>query len=163
MVKFSKFQASLVKLNGSSAVEVLIGKIVSFINQNVKNISPDKIDSSLLRFLCNVVENSYTKKDVIDNKVNKKKVVIDVYNILKPSADNEEDKLLFDKMVEDFHSSKQILKISRLRYYYKLLKNELFSKKAVAFISDSQMHNKAYVPKLGFELKPFSAPEPNSL
>ena len=75
MVKFSKFQASLVKLNGSSSVEVLIGEIINFVNQNVKNISPDKIDPSLLRFLCNVVENSYTKKDVIDNKIDKKKLL----------------------------------------------------------------------------------------
>ena len=36
MVKFSKFQASLVKLKGSSAVEFLIGKIVSFVNQMLK-------------------------------------------------------------------------------------------------------------------------------
>jgi hypothetical protein len=43
------------------------------------------------------------------------------------------------------------------------LKNELFSKKLVAWLSDSQMPSKAYVPKLGFELKPFSAPEPSSL
>jgi hypothetical protein len=129
MVKFSKFQASLVKLNGSSSIDVLIGEIVSFVKENIKKVSPDKIDPSLLRFICNVVENSYTKKDVIDNKVNKKKVVVDVYNILKPSANNEEDRVLLEKMVEDFHSSKQILKVSRFRYYYKLLKNELFSKK----------------------------------
>jgi len=129
MVKFSKFQASLVKLNGSSSVELLISEIVNFVKENIKKVSPDKIDPSLLRFICNVVENSYTKKDVIDNKVNKKKVVVDVYNILKPSANNEEDRVLLEKMVEDFHSSKQILKVSRFRYYYKLLKNELFSKK----------------------------------
>jgi hypothetical protein len=129
MVKFSKFQASLVKLNGSSSIDVLIGEIVSFVKENIKKVSPDKIDPSLLRFICNVVENSYTKKDVIDNKVNKKKVVVDVYNILKPSANNEEDRVLLEKMVEDFHSSKQILKVTRFRYYYKLLKNHMFSKK----------------------------------
>ncbi len=129
MVKFSKFQASLVKLNGSSSVEVLIGEIVNFVNENIKKVSPDKIDPSLLRFLCNLVENSYTKKDVIDNKIDKKKIVIDVYIILKPHANNVDDRLILDKMVEDFHSSKQILKVSRLRYYYKILKNHLFSKK----------------------------------
>ena len=74
MVKFSKFQASLVKLNGSSSVEVLIGEIVNFVNENIKKVSPDKIDPSLLRFLCNVVENSYNKKDIIDNKIDKKKL-----------------------------------------------------------------------------------------
>ena len=75
MVKFLKFQASLVKLNNSSAVEGLIGEIVSFVNENNKKVSPDKIDPSLLRFLCNLVENSYTKKDVIDNKIDKKKLL----------------------------------------------------------------------------------------
>ena len=129
MVKFSKFQASLVKLNGSSSVEVLIGEIVNFVNENIKKVSPDKIDPSLLRFLCNVIENSYDKKDYIDNKIDKKKVVLDVYMILKPHGNNVDDRLILDKMIEDFHSSKQILKVSRLRYYYKILKNHLFSKK----------------------------------
>ena len=46
--------------------------------------------------------------------------------ILKPHANNAEDRITLDKLVEDFHSSKQILKVSRLRYYYKLLKNHLF-------------------------------------
>jgi len=129
MVKFSKFKASLVKLNGSSAVEILIGEIVSFVNENVKKVSPDKIDPSLLRFICNLIENSYTKKDILDNKIDKKKIVIDVYIILKPQANNAEDKVLLEKMVEDFHSTKQNLKVSRFRYNYKLLKNHMFSKK----------------------------------
>ena len=129
MVKFSKFQVSLVKLSGSSSVNSLIGEIVNFVKQSITNLSPNNIDPSLLRFICNVVENSYSKKDIIDNKIDKKKVVIDVYIILKPAANNSEDKIMLDKLVEDFHSSNQILKVSRLRYYYKLLKNQLFSKK----------------------------------
>ena len=129
MVKFSKFQASLVKLNGSSSVELLIGEIVNFVKENIKKVSPDKIDPSLLRFICNLIENSYNKKDILDNKIDKKKIVIDVYIILKPQANNAEDKVLLEKMVEDFHSTKQILKVSRFRYYYKLLKNHMFSKK----------------------------------
>ena len=129
MVKFSKFQVSLVKLNGSSAVDVLIGEIVKYVNENIKKVSPDKIDPSLLRFLCNIVENSYSKKDIIDNKIDKKKVVIDVYIILKLAANNAKDRIMLDKLIEDFHSSGQVLKVSRLRYYYKLLKNQLFSKK----------------------------------
>jgi hypothetical protein len=129
MVKFSKFQASLVKLSGTASVDVLINEIINYVNENVKKISPDKIDLSLLRFLCNVVENSYNKKDVVDGKVNKKKVVIDVYIVLKPQCNNQEDKNILDKLIEDLHTSKQILKVSRIRYYYKLLKNHLFLKK----------------------------------
>ena len=76
-----------------------------------------------------MIENSYTKKNVTDYKIDKKKVVIDVYIILKPSANNEDDRQMLDKLIEDLHSSGQILKVSRLRYYYKVLKNQLFSKK----------------------------------
>ena len=129
MVKFSKFQASLVKISETASVDVLINEIVNFVNENVKEISQDKIDPSLLRLLCNVVENSYNKKNVIDKKIDKKKVVIDVYLILKPHCNNVEDKLILDKLIEDFHTSEQILKVSRLRYYCKLIKNHLFLKK----------------------------------
>jgi hypothetical protein len=48
MVKFDKFQTSLVKLSGSSSVDALINEIVNYINQSIKKISPDKIDPSLL-------------------------------------------------------------------------------------------------------------------
>ena len=97
MVKFSKFQASLVKLNGSSSVELLIGEIVNFVKDNIKKVSPDKIDPSLLRFICNLIENSYNKKDILDNKIDKKKIVIDVYIILKPQASTKEDRVLLEK------------------------------------------------------------------
>ena len=76
-----------------------------------------------------MIENSYTKKDVIDNKIDKKKVVIDVYIILKPAANNTDDRRMLDKMIEDLHSSGGILKVSRLKYYYKQIKNQLFSKR----------------------------------
>ena len=129
MVKFNKFQTSLVKLSGSSSVDAPINEIVNYINQSIKKISPDKIDPSLLRFICNIVENSYSKKCVVDNKIDKKKIAVDVYIILKPQANSPDDRIMLDKLIEDFHSSGQILKVSRLRYYYKLIKNQLFSKK----------------------------------
>ena len=129
MVKFNKFQTSLVKLSGSSSVDVIINEIIGFVNEKFKKISPEKIDPSLLRFLCNIIENAYTKKDIVDNKIDKKKIVIDVYIILKPQANNTEDKIILDKLIEDLHSSGQVLKVSRLRYYYKSIKNFLLSKK----------------------------------
>ena len=79
MVKFNKFQASLCKLSGASSVEVLIAENVSFVNENIKKCSPDKIDPSLLRFICSIVENSYNKKDVVDKKVDKKNCVRCLY------------------------------------------------------------------------------------
>ena len=112
MVKFDKFQSSLVKISSSSSVDALINEIVNYINQSIKKISADKIDPSLLRFICNIVENSYSKKSVADNKIDKKKIVIDVYIILKPSANSPDDRIMLDKLIEDFHSSGQILKVS---------------------------------------------------
>ena len=129
MVKFDKFQSSLVKLSGSSSVDALINEIVSYIRESIKNISPDKIDPSLLRFICNVVENSYSKKSISDNKIDKKKVVLDVYCTFKPYANNADDRIMLDKLIEDLHTSGQILKVSRPKYYYKLVKNQLFAKK----------------------------------
>ena len=41
MVKFSKFQASLVKLSGTASVDVLINEIVKFVYEIVKKMSPD--------------------------------------------------------------------------------------------------------------------------
>lgn len=129
MVKFRKFQASLVKLSGSSSIDVLVGEIVSYVNEKIKLINQDKIDPSLLRFLCNLVENSYNKKNVIDGKIDKKKIVIDVYLILKPQANNNDERLMLDKLIEDFHSSGQILKIADSSYWFQLFKKQ-FKKKA---------------------------------
>ena len=36
MVKFSKFQASLVKQSGSSSIDTLIGQIVDFVKKGFK-------------------------------------------------------------------------------------------------------------------------------
>jgi hypothetical protein len=128
MVKFTKFQASLVKLSGSSSIDVLVGEIVRYVQQKIKLIYPDKIDPSLLRFLCNLVKNLYRKKNAIDSKVDKKKIVIDVYIILKRRANNNDDKIILNKLIEDFHSSGQILKIADSSYWFQLLKKQLKKK-----------------------------------
>ena len=62
MVKFSKFQASLVKLSGTASVDVLINEIVNYVNENVKKMSPDKIDLSLLRFYVTLLRTHIIKK-----------------------------------------------------------------------------------------------------
>lgn len=129
MVKFNKFQTSLVKLSGSVSVDMLISEIVAFVNDKIKKISPDKIDPSLLRFICNIIENSYNKKDVADSKIDKKKVALDVYLILKPQCNTAEDKILLNNLIEDFHSTQQISKISNFKYYWKVIKKHFLSKK----------------------------------
>jgi hypothetical protein len=129
MVKFNKFQTSLVKLSGAISVDMLVSEIVAFVNDKIKKLSVDKIDPSLLRFICNVIENSYNKKDVSDSKIDKKKVALDVYLILKPQCNTPDDKILLNNLIEDYHSTKQISKISNLKYYWKLIKKNFISKK----------------------------------
>ena len=106
-----------------------MNNIIIVFDTETTGFSPEKNDPSLLSFLCNIIENAYTKKDIVDNKIDMKKIVIDVCLILKPQANNNEDKIIIDKLIEDLHSSGQVLKVSRLRYYYKSIKNFLLSKK----------------------------------
>ncbi len=122
MVKFKKFQASLVKLNGSVSIDALASEIIQFVEQHVKLMNHDKIDPSLLRYLCNIVENSYNKSNSVDDKIDKKKLVVDIYLKLKPHSDNNEDKQVIEKLIEDFHTNGDIKKISTLSYIYKYLK-----------------------------------------
>jgi len=125
MVNFKKFQASLVKLNGSVSIDVLTSEIVKFLEENLKIVNQDKVDPSLLRYLCNIVENSYNKSKAVDNKVDKKKLVIDIYLRLKPQANTSADLLVLDKLIEDLHTNGDIKLISNVNYFYKLLKKGL--------------------------------------
>lgn len=122
MVKFKKFQASLVKLNGSVSIDALASELVKFIEEHIKVMNPDKIDPSLLRYLCNLVENSYNKSKAVDDKINKKELVIDIYVKLKPQSNNVEDKKVLEKLIEDFHTNGDIKRISTIHYVYKYLK-----------------------------------------
>lgn len=122
MVKFKKFQASLVKLNGSVSIDALASELVKFIEEHIKVMNPDKIDPSLLRYLCNLVENSYNKTKSVDDKINKKELVIDIYIKLKPQSNNVEDRKVLDKLIEDFHTNGDIKRISTVNYVYKYLK-----------------------------------------
>jgi hypothetical protein len=122
MVKFKKFQASLVKLNGSVSIDALASEIVQFVEGHIKLMNHDKIDPSLLRYLCNIVENSYNKSNAVDNKVDKKALVIDIYLKLKPHANNNEDKQVLEKLIEDLHTNGDITRVGTLTYIYKYLK-----------------------------------------
>ena len=100
----------------------------SFLLINIKKVIRDKIDLCLLRFICNIIENSYNKKDVVDKKNDKKQVVLDVYIALKPQCNTVEDKKTINNIIEDLHTSGQICKVSRIIYYYKLIKSHFFPK-----------------------------------
>lgn len=116
-MKFKPSKSALVKEIGSVAVDVLAELFHELIKEEIKDVKQDKnIDVSLLRLLCNKLENSIVKNgDVIDDKIDKKKLVLDEYFKLKPSSNNPQDKLILENLLEDLHNTKQIKKVSKKR------------------------------------------------
>jgi hypothetical protein len=58
----------------------------------------------------------------------KKKIVVDEYYKLKPSANTPDNTNIMNKIIEDFHNSDQIKKIPYLRYATKALKKYVIKK-----------------------------------
>lgn len=130
MVKFKGEIASMVKEVGSISIEIFKNNFIDFVKETLQNIDQNqdnKIDRSLLRLLCNYLESTYKKKNIVDEKLDKKKLVIDVYCLLKPSTNNETDKKILDALIEDLHNTGQIKKISLLRRSKKNLSSLLKS------------------------------------
>jgi hypothetical protein len=119
MVKFKDKYLDLIKEVGSVSVDIFQNLFHEYITEHIKNISQDEIDVSLLRWLCNVLENSIDKKYVVDEKINKKEIVLNEYFKLKPNARSHEK--LLDKIIEDLHNTGQIKRIkTRTKLYHKI-------------------------------------------
>jgi hypothetical protein len=112
MPKFKKDWLPLVRELGSISVEIFEDMFETYVKEVVKQVSDDAIDPSLLRLLCNILENSLEKKDVIDGKINKKSIVLNTYFKLKPQeVKTPENQELLSKLIEDAHNSGAIKKI----------------------------------------------------
>ena len=122
MVKFkSKWAEIAVQEIGQLSVDVFVELYHEFVVSHVKKVSPDVIDVSLLRALCNWLENAIDKKEVVDEKLDKKKIVVDEYLRLKPQANNQQFKEIIEKLIEDLHNTGQIVKLSkRNKLFYKI-------------------------------------------
>lgn len=130
VIKFKKKWLNEIVDVGSISIDLFVNMYHEYINENVKTSSnEDIIDISLLRYLCNILENSLEKSHVIDTKINKKQIVINEYCQIKPSANQPQTKEVIDKIVEDLHNTGQIKKMKlKTKLYYKFQKF-LFSKK----------------------------------
>lgn len=127
MVKFKVKWLDLVEDLGSISTDIFQNLFHEFVTEHIKQLSQDEIDVSLLRWLCNVLENSINKKHIVDEKINKKQLVLDEYFKLKPNARSHEKVL--DKIIEDLHNTKQIKKVKeRTKLYYKI-KSMVFTSK----------------------------------
>jgi len=121
-MKFRAERAGLVKLSGTCSLDNFVSEFHSFVCDNVRNLNQDIIDPSLIRTLCNWLENCFEKNTVADEKVNKKQIVIDEYLKMKPQSNSPEHINVIDRLIEDFHNSKQIKKIPYLKYFIKQFK-----------------------------------------
>jgi hypothetical protein len=122
MPKFKSKWADLVVEVGSIAVNTFEDLFHEYTLSKIKNPRPEKvIDISLIRWLANAVENALDKKDIVDGKINKKKLVIDEYIKLKPSASNPQFREILEDLIEDLHNTHQIKKIAqRTKLYHRV-------------------------------------------
>jgi hypothetical protein len=121
MVKFKAKWADLIQEVGSITLDIFEELFHEYASSKVKKVNSDIIDISLLRALCNWLENAVDKKEVVDEKIDKKKIVINEYLRLKPQANQEQYKQILDQLIEDLHNTKQIVKLSqRNKLFYKI-------------------------------------------
>ncbi|RZK26858.1 MAG: hypothetical protein EOO43_01515 [Flavobacterium sp.] len=126
MVKLKSELVNLVKITGEAGFKVLEEELHSWATEKFGKIDTTvKIDYSLVRALCQVVEAGLVKNSkVSDEKFDKKKLVIDEYCRLKEGL-NEVDKQLIDKYIEDLHSAKAIKPLSAWRRLKKYVSKKL--------------------------------------
>lgn len=131
-MKFKASRLELIKPLGNLAVSVFEESFKDFCMSHVNTKYPNgsKYDLSLLKYLCNILENSYDKKDkdVASQKLDKKKVVIDCYFAIKNKmgiALADSDREVIGNMIEELHNTKQIKRTSMFKYLYYLFKKRL--------------------------------------
>ena len=112
---------------GSLSIDVFELMYHQYVMTKVNKINNDVIDISLLRYLCNILENALSKKQIIDGKIDKKNIVITEYLVLKPQANSEANKVILNKIIEDLHNTSQILKLSKNTKLLHKIKSCIFS------------------------------------
>ena len=127
MVNFKSKWLGHIKEIGSVSFDIFEQLLTEYVKEHIKQVSQDEIDISLIRWLCNVVENSIEKKNVVDEKVNKKEIVLKQYFNLKPNAKQYEKTL--DKIIEDLHNTDQIKRVKQRTKLYHKLKSVVFTSK----------------------------------
>lgn len=130
-MKFKPLRVEMVKEIGEATLDLFIKTYENYCVKTYGNSNNgNKFDVSLLRTLCNVIENGYIKKHNVDEKLDKKNVVLTTYkklkhNITYSAADDKE----LEKIIEDLHNTGQIQRVP----LWKIWKRRIVSilKKAV--------------------------------
>lgn len=100
------------------------GDIIHLVLDTLKDlpdIDKQKYNPDLILYICKVVENSYDKKTLADEKVNKKEMVFNILKTLYPNI-SEADKVIIEGIIEHLHSSGRIKKVNILKLVFATLK-----------------------------------------
>jgi hypothetical protein len=116
-----KFWTTLVKPENFLRTLILIRDISIVMKDKLKDIDLDthKKNPDFILYVCNIIENSYTKKNIEDKKINKKDIFFLIFKELNIEI-SEDDKKVIDDIIEHLHSSRRIRKISNyilLKYF----------------------------------------------
>jgi len=82
-------------------------------------VSGDRVDISLVRYVCCLIETVVEKKSKTDEKVDKKAVALKVHEALAGHSLNDAQRQFFYDTVEDMHSSGAIKPVSAWRKFRK--------------------------------------------
>lgn len=129
-MKFKKELAELVKVKGSANLIEIQNEFHAFAVKTFGElINPqERVDYSLIRVLCNWVENGIEyNSPASDSKVSKRDIVLEEYAKLKGGIDENEKKLI-EKYIEDLHNHNDIKKVSFWRWARKTLLSYLKKK-----------------------------------
>jgi thymidylate kinase len=100
------------------------GDIIQVVLETLKDlpeIEKQKYNPDLILYICRIVENSYNKKSLSDEKINKKDMVFNILKKLYPNL-SDADKVIIDGIIEHLHSSGRIKKINIIKLIYSTLK-----------------------------------------
>ena len=120
-MKFKKELAELVKVKGRANLIQIQKELHEFAIAILGELvdSSEKVDYSLIRTLCNWVENAIQVNcEPSDKKVSKKDLVLEEYVRLKGGL-GDADKKLVEKYIEDLHNNKDIRKVGSWRWVRK--------------------------------------------
>lgn len=129
--KLNRIKACVEKV-GQNLIDAFIQDFQNYCDEELKIKNTSKFDLALLEQLCNIIENAYVKKDAVDEKLDKKNVVIDEYIRLKSTLNlqfNAEDKKQLGEMIEHLHSQGYIKVIPMLKYIAYKFKTVILKKK----------------------------------
>lgn len=127
-MKFKINRVRLIKEMGQLTLDTFLVEFQKYCDEFLSTKNNAKFDISLLRSLCNIIENSYVKKHNVEEKLDKKKTVIEEFIRLKSKLNvqySPEDIKVLEAIIEDLHNTGQITTVSSFKLWGRRVKNLL--------------------------------------